>query len=294
VRQIVLNITIMGKWIKLAGLVIIIGVIAAFLYSEITSEEQVREGSVLVKLSSKILGEERQLIIHLPKRYALDTTKNYPVMYVLDGSSEDGHTADKIETLATEGLIPEIIVVGIANISGESRNRDMTPPYMLLDIENPESGKGQADKFLAFLEQEVISYVANQYRTSGYNMFSGKSRGGLLVWYSLIEKPELFQARFSYSPALWREENLMVSSVEQFLAQNDSINTFLFSSLGDDENDKMKIGYYAMTKMLEEKAPKEFVWFAEYTPGANHDTNSELSTSRALKKWGAYMRTRNQ
>jgi predicted alpha/beta superfamily hydrolase len=280
----------MGKWVKLTGLVII-GAISAFLYSEITSEEQIRKGAVLVKLNSKILGEERQLIIHLPKAYTLDTTKNYPVMYVLDGSSEDGHTADKIETLAAEGLIPETIVVGIANISGESRNRDMTPPFMLLDVENPESRKGAADKFLAFLEQEAMPYITNQYRTSGYNMLSGKSRGGLLVWYSLIEKPELFQARFSYSPALWREENLMVTNVDQFLFQNDSINTFLFSSLGDDENDKMKSGYDAMTNMLKEKAPKGFVWFAEYTPGANHDTNSELSTLEALKKWGAYLRT---
>jgi predicted alpha/beta superfamily hydrolase len=215
-------------------------------------------------------------------------------MYVLDGTSEDGHTADTIETLAAEGLIPETIVVGIANISGESRNRDMTPPYMLLDVEHPESGKGQADKFLAFLEQDVIPFITNQYRTSGYNMLSGKSRGGLLVWYSLIEKPALFQARFSYSPALWREENLMVNKVEEFLSQNDSINTFLFSSLGDDENDKMKSGYNAMTKMLKEKAPKEFIWFTEYTPGANHDTNSELSTLGALKKWGDYRRVLSQ
>lgn len=278
----------MRKWLKIAVLILIIGAVSAFLYTEITSEEQIREGAILVKLHSEILHEERELIIHLPKNYTLNATKNYPVMYVLDGSSEDGHTADKIETLAAEGLIPETIVVGIPNISGESRNRDMTPPYMLLDVENPESGKGQADKFLAFIEQEAIPFIANQYRTSGYNMLSGKSRGGLLVWYSLVEKPELFQARFSYSPALWREENLMVNSVEQFLSLNDTINTFLFSSLGDDENDKMKSGYDAMTKILKEKAPKGFVWFSEYTPGANHDTNSELSTSGALKKWGAY------
>jgi predicted alpha/beta superfamily hydrolase len=279
----------MHKWLKIVILVLIVGAIARFLYTEITSEEQIREGAVLVKLSSKILGEERQLIIHLPKGYALDTTKKYPVMYVLDGTSEEGHTADTIEGLAAEGIIPETIVVGIPNLSGESRNRDMTPPYMLLDVENPESGKGQADKFLAFIEQEAIPFITNQYRTSGYNMLSGKSRGGLLVWYSLIEKPALFQARFAYSPALWREENLMVNSVEQFLVQNDSIHTFLYTSLGDDENDKMKSGYDAMTKMLKEKAPKGFVWFSEYTPDANHDTNSSLSTSVALRKWGDYI-----
>jgi predicted alpha/beta superfamily hydrolase len=281
----------MRKWLKIAVLVFVIGSVSAFLYTEITSEEEIRAGAVWVKVRSEILQEERGLIIHLPKNYALDSAKSYPVMYVLDGSSEDGHTADQIETLAAEGLIPEIIVVGIPNLSGESRNRDMTPPYMLSDIEHPASGMGKADKFLAFIEQEVMPLITNQYRTSGYNMFSGKSRGGLLVWYSLIEKPELFQARFSYSPALWREENLMVNSVEQFLLQHDSIHTFLFSSLGDDENDKMKNGYEAMTKMLKEKAPTGFVWFSEYTPGANHDTNSALSTTGALKKWGAYRRT---
>jgi predicted alpha/beta superfamily hydrolase len=284
----------MHKWVKIVILALVIGSVSTLLYTEITSEEQIREGAVFVKLSSKILGEERQLIIHLPRGYARDTTKNYPVMYVLDGTSEDGHTTDTIEALAAQGLIPETIVVGIPNISGESRNRDMTPPLMLLDVENPDSGKGQADKFLAFLEQEAIPLINNQYRTSGYKMLSGKSRGGLFVWYSLIEKPALFQSRFSYSPALWREENLMVNSVEQFLLRNDSIHTFLYTSLGDDENDKMKSGYDAMTKMLKEKAPKGFVWFSEYTPDANHDTNTELSTSGALKKWGDYLRVPNQ
>ena len=45
-------------------------------------------GSVVqASYRSTILGQERELIIHLPSAY--DPLKRYPVLYVLDGSSQD-------------------------------------------------------------------------------------------------------------------------------------------------------------------------------------------------------------
>lgn len=281
----------MRKWIKIF-LILLVAAALWFFYTAVNSEEQIREGAVLLKLQSEILKEERELIIHLPKKYDQDASKKYPVIYVLDGSAEDGQTADKIETLSDERVIPEVIVVGIPNMGSESRDRDMTPPFMRLDVENPESKNGHADKFLEFLEKEAMSFISTRYRTSGYNMFSGKSRGGLLVWYSLLTKPNLFQARFAYSPALWREENLIVNRAKQFLTDNDSLQTFIYMSLGDEENDKMKSGFDAMTEVLEQKSTKGLAWFSEYTPGANHNTNSSLSTTAALRKWGHYQALR--
>src|SRR5262245_54047610 len=161
------------------------------------------------KTHSSILNEERRAIIHLPRNYSKDALQKYPVMYVLDGTSQDQHTADKIAILSDAGLIPEAIVVGLPNTRG-NRERDQTPPFMRTNVDDQNSPYGAADKFLSFIEKELIPFIDSDYRTSGYRTLSGNSRGGLFVLYSLIEKPDLFQARFCYSAPVWRFDNLMV------------------------------------------------------------------------------------
>ena len=93
---------------------------------------------------------KRRVIIHLPRDYSKDASRKYPVMYVLDGTSQDGHTADKITVLSDAGLIPSAIVVGLPNT--RNRERDQTPPFMRRDVNDQTSPFGAADKFLSFAE----------------------------------------------------------------------------------------------------------------------------------------------
>src|SRR5262245_47420494 len=99
-------------------------------------------------LHSEIMNEDRRVIIHLPRNYAQDTSRKYPVMFVLDGTSQDQHTADKLNILADAGLVPRGIVVGLPNTRG-NRERDQTPPYMRRDVNDDRSAFGAADKFLS-------------------------------------------------------------------------------------------------------------------------------------------------
>lgn len=90
-------------------------------------------------LHSAILGEDRPFIVHLPQTYSTRTDQRYPVLYVLDGTSQDGHTAAAAAELARSSLMPEVIVVGIPNTRG-NRPRDQTPPMLPLDGE-PRVGR---------------------------------------------------------------------------------------------------------------------------------------------------------
>src|SRR5688500_7699081 len=65
-------------------------------------------------IHSDILNEDRELTIRLPRNYKPDT--KYPVMYVLDGGSQDARMANTAEILAAAGYAPEVIVVGIPNM----------------------------------------------------------------------------------------------------------------------------------------------------------------------------------
>ncbi|HEY5771202.1 MAG TPA: alpha/beta hydrolase-fold protein, partial [Chitinophagaceae bacterium] len=164
---------------------------------------------ILTSIFSTVLNENRQVIIHLPRNYFYDSVQKYPVMYVLDGTSQDQHTTDKIEILSAAGVIPAAIVVGIPNTRG-NRNRDYVPPFMRTNIDDPNSVYGASDKFLTFVKNELIPFIDSSYRSSGMRTVSGNSAGGLFVLYSLFEQPNLFRARFCYSTPVWRFDSLMV------------------------------------------------------------------------------------
>jgi predicted alpha/beta superfamily hydrolase len=244
---------------------------------------------VQTSVHSAILNEERRVIIHLPRNYSKETSRKYSVWYVLDGTSQDQHTADKIIVLSDAGFIPSAIVVGLPNTRG-NRERDQTPPYMRRDVNDGNSPFGAADKFLSLVEKELIPFVEGNYRTSGYRTLSGNSRGGLFVLYSLMEKPDLFQARFCYSTPVWRFDNLMVSKTAEFLRSSSALNSFLYLSVGEKETEQMIGGFNKMVEALKKNRMKGFRWVADYTPFAVHQDNALISTSKGLAEWGKYLK----
>ena len=240
---------------------------------------------VQTKYRSNILGQERELIIHLPS--ARDPRRRYPVLYVLDGSSQDQPLADTLNSLFAQGLVPQTIVVGIPNMSAANRTFQLVPPFMRTDPAIPDSPKGTGDQFLEFMEKELVPFIATQYGASDTRLFAGNSRGGLLVMYSLLAKPDLFAGRFCFSTPLWRENNLLVERVGAFLSGRTSMKSFLYLSAGENETDDIKGGLDAMASVLKNRAPAGLVWYVERTPGVDHNLNAQESGWSALKKWGA-------
>lgn len=50
-------------------------------------------------------------------------------MYVLDGTSQDGHTDDKLTVLSDAGLVPYAIVVGIPSRGNRGTGTDLHSEY---------------------------------------------------------------------------------------------------------------------------------------------------------------------
>ena len=263
-------------------------VISIVLFSYLTGNPTYPESVVQTKIHSKILNEEREVIIHLPLNY--DKKKKYPVMYVLDGSSQDKHIANKFEILSSAGYVPETIVVGIPNVNGKGRQRDYTPPYMKMDIDEKDSPLGTGDQFLSFMENELFPFIEKNYSVSKIRSLAGNSRGGLLVIYSLLYKPDLFKGRFCFSPAFWRDDNLIVKKVCDFLNTNENLNSFLYMSMGEQEIDKMKNGFNEMTKSLSKRQNGQLVWYSDFTKNADHQNNAEISASIGIRKWTDYIK----
>ncbi|MCJ7756414.1 MAG: alpha/beta hydrolase-fold protein, partial [Thermoanaerobaculales bacterium] len=118
-----------------------------------------------ITLQSKVMGEERTILISTPPGYGLGTER-YPVLYMTDGDQHITHTRGTVDFLASNGLIPQLIIVGVANTD---RTRDLTPTRVETRevngrvMQNPTSGG--AGKFLDFFKSELFPYIDDHYRT---------------------------------------------------------------------------------------------------------------------------------
>lgn len=252
-------------------------------------EKRKTDSLVLTKLYSGILKEERKLVVHLPLHYAREKNKTYPVMFVLDASKLDFDIADRLFAFSSAGMGPECIVVGLMNNKGR-RELDLTPPFMQTEVEDAASPFGKGDLFLKFMETELIPHIDSNYRTSGYKTISGHSRAGLFVLYTLMERPNLFNARFCYSTPAWRFNNLIINKVEASL-KNQKLNAgYLFFSVGEEENPNIKASFQTFNDTLKKLKPKNLKWDSYTTPLADHQSNPIYSIGKGVLKWAEYLK----
>ena len=236
------------------------------------------------EVRSAVLGESRELLVHLPESYHREPTRRYGVAYVLDGSSLDVPTADSAALMARLGLTPELIVVGLPNVSGRGRQRDYTPPFMRRDLDVAVGSMGEADHFLDFLEQEVLPLVERDYRTTDTRLLSGHSRGGLLVSYAAMARTTTFDAFLAHSPALWRDDEVLVSRFEGWLATQSSLEMFFYVSMGSEEVPQMTKAFDRMREVLSRRATAAGLrWRADVVAGADHQLNGPRATPLGLR-----------
>jgi predicted alpha/beta superfamily hydrolase len=263
------------------GAIVVTAVVTRIVVAHQYEESGADPHSATIHLQSAVLAEARDVIVSLPVSYPRDPSRRYPVLYVLDGSSQATHTAESARLLARIGVMPEILVIGIPS-STENRARDYTPPYMRVDAEDEKAPMGEANRFLRFIETELIPHVDRQYRTTSMRILAGNSRGGVFVVYSLLEKPDLFVARFAFSPALWRDDDRLVKELAKSLRSRAIPPTSLYLSLGDGENEKMTRAFRKAEQVLQTSASPLMRWRSDTTRGARHSDNAVLSTPVAL------------
>ena len=242
----------------------ILSVLGTLIFFEIKAQRDQLEASSIQIIKSKILGEHRKLLIHLPKGYSKNIDIKYPVIYALDATSHDKDILNASTILSLAGFNPELIIVGIVN---ENRNLDLTPHYLPQEKESTELGRG--NKFLDFLEKEAIPVINKNYRTSDYKMLSGNSRAGLFTFYSMLEKPNYFDAYFCYSPSFWKGENKISEKLQESMI-NGELKNFIYLSIGEDENEKMISGFDKVANIFDQSDIQNAKIYFEYTKNASH------------------------
>ncbi len=205
-------------------------------------------------VDSKVLGEQRRVLVWTPPGYEVDT-RPYPVLYLTDAERQFGHTVTSVDFLSRNGRMPPMIVVGLFNTD---RTRDLTP-YKDKEDDAQLPTAGGADRFLEFVETELVPWVERQYRTQKFRAFAGHSFGGLFAMHALASRPDLFNAIVAVSPTLpWRQGE-SVKRIDTMLAQQRTLKCSLYVTLGD-EGPGMKAELDRLRTVLEEKAGKGLRW----------------------------------
>ena len=173
---------------------------------------------------SSILNESRSLNVYLPDSYHRDSSRTYPVIYLLDGSREEDfvHIAGLVQfgSFSWIKMVPETIVVGIANVD---RRRDFTYPTSIEEDRAQFPTTGHSEKFIAFIGKELKSIISNRYRCGGDETIIGQSLGGLLATEILFRHPNMFDNYIIVSPSLWWDNGSLLNKIPDDVCGNRSI-----------------------------------------------------------------------
>lgn len=201
-------------------------------------------------IHSAIVGDEYEITIALPKHYETSNS-TYGVIYAPDEWLFFRTIYDSYRVLGLDGKLPPLIIVGIGfpNISNnydsiitkvaDLRTRDMSP-YHVDSLDKPSLQArgvktGGADKFLAFLKQELMPFVEKNYRASTKDRtLIGYSYGAIFGIYTLFQSPETFSRYIIGSPALvWgNDKNILTKYEKEYAATHKALPAKVFLSTG--------------------------------------------------------------
>lgn len=155
---------------------------------------------------SKALGRDYPYSVILPEGYNADTTKSYPVLYLLHGANGDerewiekGKADRTIQDLIDKKQIPPMIVV--------------TPGHKAAWWVDGAKEKGET----AFID-ELMPLIESNYRVTpnrGNRLIAGLSAGGYGAARFVMKYPEKFAAAAALSPAVYSDAPPSTSSARK-------------------------------------------------------------------------------
>ncbi|MEO1528117.1 MAG: alpha/beta hydrolase-fold protein [Planctomycetota bacterium] len=176
-------------------------------------------------IESKILGEEREYLVHLPASYQPSPylPQRYPVLFLLDGDVQFHLVTGMTSFMGQSGWqIPEMIVVGIPH---RNRTKELTPTQTINDFRPGKTSEqqrdsGGGDDFLAFVTQELIPKIDSEYRTQPHRVLFGHSYGGLLGAHAFLENKGSFQGFILADPSVWWDDRFVIKRLKQAIDSN--------------------------------------------------------------------------
>ncbi len=226
-----------------------------------------------IVIQSKHLNDERELLIYTPPSYHFNEKSKYPVLYVVDGDYNFHYVTGLVELLSSISKnIPEMIVVGLSSKGTPTYRKNSKPPYDVKD-------KGNADKTVAHIKEEVVTYINKNYKTNGYQILAGHSIGGLFTTYAMINNPKFFNSYIAISPALWWEDEALKKQIEIGFKKKQPLPANYYITLANEKG----MGVHGFLELLESKGPRSLNLKFKHFPDESHGSVGMASYRWALE-----------
>jgi predicted alpha/beta superfamily hydrolase len=182
-----------------------------------------------------------RIFVTLPASYSSEAASpgGYRVVYLLDGNWHSVLASEVARLANFGGDLDELIIVAIGYPIDDDMQIMAERAWDYLP--EPMGGGGGAPDFLAFIEQELVPYIDDNYNTTAKGRtLAGHSYGGFFTYYALFHNQEdLFDAYMVLSPALWYADKLAFSYEEAYAADNKKLPVDLYFSVGENEPERM-------------------------------------------------------
>lgn len=225
------------------------------------------------QIHSDVLNEDRAYWLSLPDSYYDESSshKSYPILVVLDGNIHFKAISSMVNYMSSDlyrnRKIPEMIVVGIQNVD---RRRDYTPDKIITVRANNTGG---GEKFLDFLENELLTLLDQKYRTTSYRLLYGHSLGGLLATHTYMKEKTSFNSFIAVDPSFGTWDSETMDKKLDALTEH-SFNRFIYIATANwgKRNIRNRDRHVRLYEALNSKCKNELPAKLEYFENEDHSS----------------------
>ncbi len=239
--------------LPLAGLLLVLSLVSS-------GDLHGQDASGRFQIESRAVGVAYDIEVVTPAESS--AVAKYPVAYCMDWYILDDYLKSLPGLMALGRLVEPYILVGIAQGSttedwAAARTRDFTPVHPADEYSRSHmyppalDATGGAQKFVAFLESELIPQIESRYPADpSRRCFVGYSLGSLLGVYVMTERTGLFQDYILGSPSLWFNDYYLSSMLEEGPADRLAAIEKVYVSVGEEESWEMLKSFDLMRSAL--------------------------------------------
>jgi len=220
----------------------------------------------VVRIPSKILGEERVVHVSLPLNYGV-ARRRYETTYLLDG-----HVRQFFDiTVAAAGY----------DVVADLQHDYAAPPQIVVGVDQIDRGADlgrNQELFTRFLVEELIPYIDREFRTNRYRTLIGHSLGGRFALMTFCRAPGVFPAVIAISAA--GGDSTSADAVTRclstaFNAPGTALRQLVLSA--GDQEPRVIQGMERLRDFLRANAPPHWRWTTIEGAGLGH-TDTPMAT----------------
>lgn len=233
-------------------------------------------------LYSDSLEEERHCLISLPDSYQENLERTYPILILLDGYTHFKPVVGIVQFMSSRyirnNLSPEMIVVAIENVD---RERDFT--FTKIKTKRPNT-MGGGQKFLSFIQSELIPYIDRSFRTERNRTLIGHSLGGLLSINAFLQNHNSFDNYLVIDPSIWWDSEIMNDKIEDLNIDYGNKKLYIATANGGERNiERNKARHDLLFELLENDSGGRLQGKIEYFHDEDHRSVPLIATYRGLR-----------